>query len=89
MYVYAYNQYIYVCMCVYNIICMHMCTYIRIYWLASSGRVKGFPGGSVVEDLPANATDLRLIPGLVRSPGEGNGSPLQYLCLENSIDKRS
>ena len=36
-----------------------------------------------------NAGDLGLIPGLGRSPGEGNGSPLQYCCLENPIDKRS
>ena len=34
-----------------------------------------------------NAGDLGLIPGLGRSPGEGNGSPLQYCCLENPIDR--
>ena len=33
-----------------------------------------------------NAGDLGLIPGLGRSPGEGNGNPLQYSCLENSMD---
>ena len=43
-----------------------------------------FPGGSVVKHLPANAEDTGLIPGLGRSPGEGNGYPLQYSCLENS-----
>ena len=47
----------------------------------------GFPGGSVVKNLPANAGDVGLIPGLVRSPGEGNGNPLQYFCLENSMDR--
>ena len=36
---------------------------------------------------PANAGDLGLIPGLGQSPGEGNGNPLQYSCLENSMDK--
>ena len=36
----------------------------------------GFPGGSVVKNLPANAGDVSLIPGLGRSPGEGNGNPL-------------
>ena len=49
----------------------------------------GFPGGSAVKTLPANAEDMRdsgLIPGLGRSPGEGNGNPLQYSCLENRTD---
>ena len=43
----------------------------------------GFPGGSVIRNLPANAEDVMLIPGLGRSPGEGNGNPLQYSCLGN------
>ena len=48
----------------------------------------GFPGGSVVEkNLPANAGDTGVIPGLGGSPGEGNGYPLQYSCLENPIDR--
>ena len=38
----------------------------------------GFPGGSVVKNPPANAGDAGSIPGLGRSPGEGNGHPLQY-----------
>ena len=42
----------------------------------------GFPGGSVVKNPPANARDPGSIPGSGRSPGEGNGSPLQYSCLE-------
>ena len=44
----------------------------------------------VVKNLTASAGDLRdvgLIPGLGRSPGEGNGNPLQYSCLENSMDR--
>ena len=41
----------------------------------------------VKKSLPANAGDLGLIPGLGRSPGEGNGNPLQYFCLENSMDR--
>ena len=47
----------------------------------------GFPSGSLVKDPPANAGDVSLIPVLGRSPGEGNGSPLQYSCLENSMDR--
>ena len=46
----------------------------------------GFPGGSAVKESACNAGDLGLIPGLGRSPGEGNGNPLQYSGLENSMD---
>ena len=45
----------------------------------------GFPGGSLIKNPPANAGDMGLIPGLGRSPGEGNGNPFQYSCLENSM----
>ena len=45
-----------------------------------------FPGGSEVKASTYNVGDLGLIPGLGRSPGEGNGNPLQYSCLENSMD---
>ena len=48
-----------------------------------------FPGGSVVKDLPVNAEDTGLIPGLGRSPGVGKGYPLQYSCLKNSVDRRA
>ena len=47
----------------------------------------GFPGGSVVKNSPTNVGDLGLIPGLGRYPGVGNGNPLQYSCLENSMDR--
>ena len=46
----------------------------------------GFPGGSVVKNLPANAGDTGSVPGLGRSPGEGNGNPLQYSCLKNLMN---
>ena len=46
---------------------------------------KDFPGGSDGEESACNAGDLGSIPGLGRSPGEGNGNPLQYSCLNNSI----
>ena len=46
----------------------------------------GFAGGSEVKASARNAGDLGLIPGLGRSPGEGNGNPLQYSCLENPMD---
>ena len=50
----------------------------------------GFTGGSLVENLPVNAGDLGNVgstSGLRRSPGEGNGNPLQYSCLENPTDR--
>ena len=46
-----------------------------------------FPCGSAVKNLPASAGDTGLIPGWDRSPGEGNGNPLQYSCLENPMDR--
>ena len=48
---------------------------------------QGFPGGSDGKKSGFNAGDLGLIPGMGRSPGEGNGNPLQYSCLENSTDR--
>ena len=47
---------------------------------------RGFPGGSEVKASACNAGDLGLIPGSGRSPGEENGNPLQYSCLENPMD---
>ena len=52
----------------------------------------GFSGGVVVKNPFANAGDIRdsgLIPGLGRSPGEGNGNPLQYSSLGNPIDREA
>ena len=48
----------------------------------------GFPGDSVVKNLPANAGDagdVSSVPVLGRFPGEGNGNPLQYSCLGNPV----
>ena len=49
----------------------------------------GFPSGSDGKASVCNAGDPGMIPGLGRSPGEGNGSPLQYPCLENPMDRRA
>ena len=46
-----------------------------------------FPGGSDGEESACNAGDPGLVPGSGRSPGEGNGYPLQYSCLENPMDR--
>ena len=45
------------------------------------------PNGSVGKESACNAGDLDLNPGMGRSPGEGNGKPLQYSCLENPMDR--
>ena len=52
----------------------------------TTGSVMGFPGGSDDKASACNAGDPDSIPGSGRSPGEGNGNPLQYSCLENSMD---
>ena len=57
-----------------NFPCQYMCIW-------------GLPSGSVSEEYVCNVGDLRLIPGLGRSPGEGNGYPLQYSHLENSMKR--
>ena len=49
----------------------------------------GFPDGSVVKTLPANAGDLGSVPGLGISPKKGNSNPLQYSCLGNLVDRRA
>ena len=46
-----------------------------------------FPGSSDGKESACNAGDTDLIPGLGKSPGEGNGNLLQYACLENSVDR--
>ena len=49
--------------------------------------LKSFPGVSDSKESVHNVGDPGLIPGSGRSPGEGNGNPLQYFCLENSMDR--
>ena len=61
---------------------------ITIWFRFCQSEIWGFPGGSVVKNLPANAEDVGSVPGSGRSPGEGNGNPLQYSCLEHSMDSR-
>ena len=49
--------------------------------------ISGFPGGSGSKESACNAGDQGSISGLGRSPGEGNGNPVQYSCVENSMDR--
>ena len=63
----------------------------RPYFILFNGWVifhyRGFPGSSVSEESTCNAEAPGSIPGSGRSPGEGNGKPLQYPCLENPMDR--
>ena len=58
-----------------------------IYFIYSINSVWGFPGGSVVKNLPANPGDMGSILGSGRSPGEGNGNPLHSSCLGHPMDR--
>ena len=49
--------------------------------------VADFPGGSVIKSPPPKYENMGLIPGFGRCPGERNGRPLQYSCLENPMDR--
>ena len=58
------------------------------YQTGQGGRGRGwFFHGSVVKNSPSSAGDLDLIPGLGPSPGGGQGNPLRYSCLENSMER--
>ena len=61
--------------------------FVHYNYLESFQNNKGFPGGSDSEESTFNARDPSLIPELGRSSGEGNGHPLQYSFLENSMDR--
>ena len=61
-----------------------------ILFVSNDMLILGFPGGAVVKNLPTSTGDSRdmgSIPLSERSPGEGNGNPLQYSCLNNSMDR--
>ena len=60
---------------------------LNALYLYSVNNTLGFPGGSVGKQSACNVGDLGSISGLGRSPGEGNGNPLQYSCLEKSMDR--
>ena len=53
----------------------------------SFDNILGLPWWLRGKEFTCNAGDMGLLPGLGRSPGEGNGNPLQYLCQENSMDR--
>ena len=61
--------------------------WIGLLWIGLFRGLLDFSGGSDSKASACNAGDPCLIPGSGRSPGEGNGNPLQYFCLENSMDR--
>ena len=65
----------------------HHCSKASILWRSAFFIIQLFPGSSDGKVSACNAADVGSIPGLGRSPGEGNGNPLQYSCLENSMDE--
>ena len=68
---------------------IHEHTVSRMVWVyfQLDANIMGFPGGSDGKESTRNVGDPGSIPGSGRSPGEGNGYPLQYSCLENSMDR--
>ena len=77
------------CEFIFLIFLLAILSVLLLLYLEICSLLTEFPGGAVVKNLPANAGDARvlgLIPWSGRSPGVGNGNPLQYSCLENSVD---
>ena len=80
---------LYITLILYQCICYfgRYYSYKRKMYTYSTVNVWGFPSGSGSKESACNAGDLGSIPELGRPPGGGNGNPLQYSCLENSMDK--
>ena len=66
---------------------LYVCIILKRFFKIVTMGLLGFPGGSVVKNLPVNAGDVGLIPESRRPPGVGNGNPLQYYYLENSMNR--
>ena len=62
---------------------------LSVGWGYTMELLRGFHGGSAGKETACNAGDLGSIPGSGRPPGVGNGNPLQYSCLENSMDREA
>ena len=67
--------------------CEHFCFLAPSIYLLPVFVWRDLPGGSVLENLSGNAGEEGSIPGMRRSPGEGNGNTLQYSCLGNPMDR--
>ena len=69
--------------------CLFLSHSVNKYLLSTNYMQLGFLGGSDSKESACNVGDVRLIPGLGRSPGKGNGYPFQHSCLENPYRQRS
>ena len=72
---------------VHFLICFLILSCVSCSYILEINPLSGFPYSSVGKESACNAKDLGSIPGSGRSPGEGNGNPLQYSCLENPMDR--
>ena len=86
IYTYIYT-YIHIHIYVYTHVYMYTHAYVCVYICTHVHMLHGFPCSSVGKESACSAGDPGLIPGLGRSPGEGNGNPLQYPCLKNLMDR--
>ena len=66
---------------------LYVCIILKRFFKIVTMGLLGFPGGSVVKNLPVNAGDVGLIPESGRFPAEGKDNPLQYSCLGNLMDR--
>ena len=80
VYLYAYNT-------IHSNIHIYMCIYITYKSIETERKFNEFYDGSEGKESACKAGDPDSIPGSGRSPGEGNGNPLQYSCLKNSMDR--
>ena len=77
-----------VCVCAHSVVSNSLQSHgLQPTWLLWPWDSPGKNTGVVVKNLPANVGDMGSIPGWGRSPGEGNGNPLQYSCLGNPMDR--
>ena len=67
--------------------CKNLSLFTCLIFGGGGGGHVGLPWWLTVKESACNVQDLGLIPGSGRSPGEGNGNPLQYSCLENPVDR--
>ena len=78
-----------VCVCIYTHIHISLSTLIAFKFSVRFRKDLGLPWWLRCKESASNAGDLGSVPGLGRSPEEGNGNPLQYYCLENSTDRET
>ena len=73
-----------ICKCFYH---EKVLNFVKCFFFIDKDNHRDFPCSSVGKESTCNAGDLDLIPGLGKSPGEGNGNPLQYSCLGNPVHR--